>query len=265
MALKILVNTVWKNAVELRVTDSSHAETSDGSGKLILAGGPPHLKWTQSGTAERRFYYINKSATLEADAFVMWRADRHLTHSLTVLSYSDFTTTADSNIFSSSNFAETLVGANADAWVYEFSARSTKEAFGFRLTDGTGGAYVKSLGQCYFCSAFTVNYPVSMEVKPLGIRDSVKKGKNFYRVSEQIGIELEGLTDAETVTLEDILTDNDGRTIEEPFYLYDSGAAWLTDKLVPVILGDRPIKKEFNDLYSLQLQLYRLEEYPNAN
>lgn len=257
--IQLLVNSVWGDAAQLRVTDSSDVETSDGAGVQNITSGPRHLEWTQDGTAERRLVYVEKGGTLTYDTVVVTRADRYETHGVQIADYATYTGSATTR-FTSTNFAETLIGEDSLDYVLEIgSTISSKQAVSLTLSSGTGGAYSKTVNKFYACSSLELNNVKSAAVRPEKRATSVIIDRRAYQVSKGVRLQFEMVTDSQLNSLDTLY-----RLREEPFFIYDSSGLWLQEKLLHVVLSGAPVVKSFNDLHEVELNLKTLRRYDNA-
>lgn len=257
MAIKIIVNDVWKLAAQLAVTDSSNNLTTDVDGLYAVTGGPRHLYWKQSGTAERRIYYANTAGNIACDTLVMTRADLHVGHQIQILSSTAFLSTTSTEYDSGTNFNPTLVGKRSQDWVKEGLSISGKEAVAVRFMDGTAGAYQKEVHQLYFGTALTLSALRRVTTRPTekDFRFLTKENQS-YRVSESGTLEFEAV-DSDTLTSLQALW----RLREEPFFIYDDDGYWLDGKLWHCVLREPAISKAFDDFHNLQLDVLRLQTY----
>jgi hypothetical protein len=254
VSLKILTNQVWRDACQVLVTDTSDVATAEQDAILSITGGPRHLPWEEtSATADRRFVYINKNGGLSADTMVITRADRHQNHDLSAFSWTSYPATKDAEIFGDATFSATLVGLQSQDFVYEFTERTNKQAFGVDFSAGTEGAYQKFVHQIYFCSALTLSYPDGFDYQPLSGVAAYLLRRQMYRVQHHGSLRFNHITRAEVTALEQLYAAQD-----EPLFVYDSSGYWLRDKLWHCILG-QPTKQALgDDHFVATLDLFRL-------
>lgn len=253
MSIKLLVNHAWDSCALVSAYDNAYASAGDASGIQSVVGGPRHLSWTQSGTGDRVVAYVDTSSTLAADTFVMVRADRHLTHGVTVKSWATWTSSA-SDLFASSNFAETLIGRGSKDYVLEFAAVSGKQALGVLLEAGTGGAYAKTLSQMYFASAFNLPNIASVTLEPMYA--GYYRNRQNYLIDEQITLISGGLTQTQIAAFEAL-----PNLLSEPVFLYESAGALLQDKLYHCIIDRFSVIQATDNLYGVQIVANRLRAY----
>lgn len=250
--IKFITNTVAANAAEIRISDTSDVEqTAEYDNRFNLVGGARYHRHTQDGAGGRRYVYINKTNTLSADTAVFTDFDAHLTHQVTLYSWTDYTSTIDSSIFSSSNFAETLVGPESTDWVYPFTQRTGKEAFGLELQSGTGGSYTKTVGKVFFGNAVSFSYPEAVTREPIDQRIAI--GTNWHYCREAYQFVFTGLT---LSAIDSFLAQSNLYT--EPLFIYDAAGNWIPPKLIYGIMPSAPTVQQFDDLYSMQVQFFQL-------
>jgi len=250
MSLKIIPNTVWSQAVQLKVTDTSNSATTDGDKLANVTTGGRQLSWTQSGTAGRRIVYVNKDGAIDYDTFIVTDADNHNTHKVEIVEWTTYTSTA-ADEFSSTNFAETLVGRNSTDWIYERSTEATNlQALGLELDDGTGGAYAKTVGKIYAGTAIEYTYGFSLERKRFYKFRINEKGNQAYAVIESVKLTFNNFSD----TLFDSL-DNLYRNTTDPIFVYDTTGNEITEKLLHCLIVAKPVVHDFNDIRTITLDL----------
>lgn len=254
--MKIIANTVWENAVQVTPTDSTPAVTTDKAGVLCVTGGPRHLSWTQSGTAERSIWYANTAGNLSCDSVVITRAEKHVGHQIQILSSDDFLTTTATEYDSGSDFDPTLVGKNSRDWVKTDLDISDAEGIAVRLMDGDAGSYTRTLHQVYFGTALDLEDLKQVQTAPLRrkTRHNTEEGQT-YVVTERATLRFEGVTSTNIDTFETLY-----RLREEPVFLYDEDGYWLDDNLWHCVIESNPIEKTFDDHHSLELRVLRLAE-----
>lgn len=253
MALKILTNQAWRDAAQISITDSSFAEvTADQTKALNVVGGHRGLAFSSSTTGDRIITYINKSGNLAADTMVAVGASAFNGHQVKVQQYTTYTSSV-TDIFSTSNFAETLIGYQSTDWVYEFSAVSTKQALALYLGAGTGGAYTKTIGQVYFCNALSLSYPADLVVQPLPLKATVQLAGVPFGVMEKFNFKFNGVSATEAQSLTNLY-----KKTREPIFIYDSNGDWVFDKLLHCVVGAVKIGERFDDLHDVSLEVYRL-------
>ena len=121
--------------------------------------------------------------------------------------------------------------------------------YGFvRITGLTSG---RSIHQVYLSSPFSFNHLSGIPIRRETFFDWVGR----YQCDEQIDLEFVGATKAEYNILLQL-----PKLIEEPFFLYDSTAGYLYEKLIHVVATDLPTLQEFDGRYSVRLRCYRLHQ-----
>lgn len=251
MALKILVNHAWAGCADFLVTNGSDVETADTLTRNMV-GGARHLTFTQAGTAGLRIVYVNKSAKLSFDTFVMVNASRHLGHAFQLVSWATYTGTLTQHV-NESNWAPTLVNGGRDYVEGGFSA-SNVDALGIVLDSGSGGAYTKTLNQLYFSTAFTLPYFGSMSMTPTWT--AVAVGRQRYHVDERRALVIPGLTKTQKETLLEL---PNLRT--QPFFIWDDSGDYFSENLYHCVCTSLGIAQEMDELYTASFELYRLRRY----
>jgi len=249
--LQLIANTTWGQAVQVRVTDGGDALTADTEPAQNIVGGPSHLSFTQSGTAERRWVYINKAGALSFDTVIVTNMNRHNTHGVQIRSWNPYPATPTTH-YTSNNFAEVLVGINSTDWIYQLAAQSSKQGAGLVLYAGAGGAYSAKVNQVYFGTAFTFNRnPSPIVINP--VWQSVVRNRQRYLVQDRVSFSVINMTRAELDSLQKIY-----RIEEEPFFLYDADGIRLSGKLWHCVLGSMQASPTFDNLYDVQFIVFRL-------
>lgn len=258
MSIKLLTNTVFRDAVSVVNGDTSTTINTLGDGINLVSGGR-HLSWLTDNADGRRISYVNRGGGLAADMCVVVGADRALTHTLTISYHNTYDGTYSggsgaTNIFTSTNFAETLVGYGSQDFVYEFAALSNKQAFSVVNAAGTGGAYTEQLTKFYIGSSFSLTYPKEVTFNPFWA--SVRVDEQHYLCEERAYFSFQNLTKAEIETFEGLY-----KVTEEPCFLYDSGGTWIPEKLYHGIVQDVIVQPQFNDFFELRFAMYQLRHY----
>lgn len=254
MTFQLLVNSIWDQSAVARVTDGSDAEVAAEQPNVsVITGGPRHLTLTQSGTAARRYVYINKTTPMSFDSLVMARADRHVGHSVAFRWWSNYTSTS-TDLVTSTNWAPTLVGPRAQDYILTGLSVATAQAAGVVLDSGSGGAYTKKLSQLFFCNSFS--FPQAPTVRTISAFGPIVIGRQHYLVNEQLQIVWPQLTRAQVNTIQAL-----PRVLTEPCFLYDSTGRFLIDKLLHVMITRLSVVAEFNDLHRLTMECFALRQY----
>lgn len=255
MTLRLCVNNAFNDCSALLVTDTSHAATTDADGVFSVVGSPRHLSWTQSGTGGRIVAYVNKAANLAFDTFIMTRADRHVGHEFRLRSYATYTSSSTDHI-SSSNWAPTLVGVRSQDFITTAYSQTGRAALGIYLSDGTGGAYSKSVAPFYFCSSFVFPSAQSVGVQMRPYFQGLTNGRNWYLFEEVLTLNIDGLTRAQVDTLQMM-----PRLMSEPSFLYDDSGYLLADYLWHGLVTSLTVAQAQNDFHSISLEFARLRSY----
>lgn len=255
MSLQLLVNSVFANTAQLKVTDTSNADTTDQAGIYTITGASRQLAWTSNATADRRLVYINKAGTLSCTHVVLTRADKHLNHTLNIHSFETYSSSATLQYNSGAAFADTLIGPLGQDWV-RAQTMTSKQGLSLSFLAGTGGNYTKVVHSLYFCTAFALNYPGPVTAKPqrLGERHQVKH--NSFLIDERRIYTAENLTKAEITQFEQLY-----KLKENPVFLYDADGTVIPDKLAHGMIGDYVISKQFNDLLTIEFAFSTLRQW----
>jgi hypothetical protein len=250
MAIELITNTVWKDSALVLPTDSSNAATSDTANIENITRGPRHLEWAQTGTAVRRLVYENKRGNLGANRCVITRADRY-SSGYTIRKYSTYSGSATTIEDAAS--APTCIGQNSQDYVASFTAAASQQAFSVEFK----GSGAKIVNKIYFGTALAFAEPQSPTISPYW--DRYSNGSKTYLCSEVMNIQFkdEPATTATSLEAQFLLK-------EEPCFLYDSAGTILADKLWHCIVSNLQVTPMFNDKYQVDLQVYRLREYPSV-
>ncbi len=253
MALKILTNSVWSQSAVIKVTDTSNADTTEQTGIETLIGGLPHLYWTSSDTTEKRIVYLNKNSGISSTHFILKRADKHLGHKINLYKSSSYSSSISSVVSSSDPIvAGDLIGTNDDSLVLE-CASTNVEALIAEFKSGTGGTYTKYIHQCFFSTAFDLEYTNSYKTLSLPFPSVITKSNKTYLVNKQISISVNKLTRTQINSFYALYKIN-----QEPFFLYDSTGNFLRKKLIHCIANKFAVSQATDDHYILNLDLYEL-------
>ena len=258
MGFDLLTNTAFQQCSRLIITDSSNVDL-EAEDALSVSGGHMHLEYTQSGTAEERIIYDEGATGLSYDTVVAARADRYNTHGVDVREYTTYPG-ASSDEFTTTTFAETLVGYNSDIWVYERSTQATSlDAIGLILDNGTGGAYTKTVNKVVFANKLSFPNVQSFIRTPLRRDTIIERDGQPYQCDNQLIIQFKQVSDADLESFDKLF-----RVKEEPFFIYDSGGDWLTDKCWPVIMNGFSATHPYPDDNILTITVSKLKEYTNT-
>jgi hypothetical protein len=259
VAIKLVVNSAWRDAIRILVTDNSDVASSDGDKITNVTTGPRHLEWTQSGTSARRIVYHNGDGGIDYDTFIVTRADRLNTHSVKIIEWTAYTATS-SNEFSTTTFAETLVGAQSTDWVYEpASAVTGLEALGLETDAGTGGAFTATLNKVYAGTSIELENPVSAGTQPVDRTTRIVLDTKSYQVDELLTLTFKHVTSAQVESIRNLY-----QIHTEPFFVYDQEDNWVPYKLYHCVFAGAPVTQVFDDLYNMTLNLARVRLYNNT-
>lgn len=255
MTLRLCTNNAFEDCSNILVSDTSHSLTTDTDGIWSVASGPRHLCWTQSGTAGRILAYVNKSGNLAWDTFIMTRADRHSGHEFRLRSYATYSSSSTDHI-SSSNWAPTLVGARSQDFVTTAYSGSSLQALGIYLSDGTGGAYAKSVYPFYFCSSFSFPQTRDIAVTFQNLWLDGIVNRHLYRFEERVTLVVNKLTRANVQSLQAL-----PKLLTEPCFLYDDSGYLLSDYLWHGLITRLNISQPQDDFHTVTLEFSRLRSY----
>lgn len=254
MTFQLLVNSINDQAAVARVTDSSDVEVAAEQPNIsVITGGPRHLQLAQSGTAARRYVYINKTTAMSFDSLVMVRADRHVGHSVAFRWWSNYTSTS-TDISTSSNWAPTLVGPLSQDYIVTGLSVSTAQAAGVVLDSGSGGAYTKKLAQLFFANSFS--FPQPPAVRRSVVFGPIVIGRQHYLIDERITFSWPLLTRAQVNTLQQL-----PRLLSEPCFIYDSSGRFIPEKLLHIMITKLSVVAEYNDLHRVEMECFLLRQY----
>lgn len=255
--INILANTVGRDAAEIRITDSSNVDVgaSESAGKTIISGGARYLRWTQSGTAERRVVYINTNGGLDFTHVFIRNADWHSGQTVDIVSWSSYPSTMTTEM-SSVDLDSYLVGPNTLDAVVPLTVDTSPEAVGIVFPS----AYETKVGQIYFCQAVQFDALVGEhtgEVLP-ETEPQRQHWRKHYEIEEQATIMLDG--DQSDV---DGLADLPKR---EPIVLYDDSGSGgvghgIADLAAHCLLTRDSAEARADDSYLVALDYEILREY----
>lgn len=231
----------WDIYIQLMSGGSSSITVSTGDGLHV---------------GEVECYELNQTL-LTADHCVIVDADRHNGHQVTVGTYDNKFPYDSTNLFSNTNFAETLIGPTQKDYVLSFTKQTDVEGFFAAFASGDGGSYTKRFGQIYFGEAVEFNYIYSGS----GIqfsrasRDSsqvLHEGK-YYQLRGVAGIRFAKVTRAELEAFNAL-------PMDEPLFVYDSEGGddygeLIDEKLWHCIVLSRESRALGDDLFELDVQL----------
>lgn len=258
MGIKILANTVWRDAARVVATDTSDVELSNQTALESITGGSRHLSYSGAGTSGVRLVYLNKSAGLDADHAVVIRADRHVGHSLAVRSWDTYRTLGNV-LSSSSNFNPTLVGPTGQDFVLPFTLATNKQAFELELDSGSGGSYTKLVHQVFFSKAVEF---LHQEGKP-----SFRKLRFPTRYEEPTTHKVYLADELVQITAGNVPNDTvrDFERLpwlkQEPLVIYDSTGKDIPYFALHGIIADYSAVQEFDDKYRVTMQILRLRHW----
>lgn len=250
MALQFLFNDAWQDCAQLLVTDGSDAATTDYEAIENITRGPRHLEWTQSGTAVRRVVYLNKAGNLGANACVIARADR-MTSGYTIRRYATYS--ASPTTIETSGSAPTCIGLNSDDYVLTFSATTSQQALSLEFA----GSSAKTFNKVYFGTTLDFDYPNGPTIEPFW--NVITVDRHVYHVRERGTFTLTNVSNTLVSTLQ-----AKQKRHEQPCFIYDSLGTLLADKLWHCIIGNISVLSTFNDINTVQIEAFRLREYPSV-
>lgn len=252
MSLLLLPNNVWHDAAQIKVTDSLNVETTDSAGLESVIGGPRSIYWTSGATDARRIALVNKDGTLSCSHIILARADWHLTKNLSLISWSNYSSTSTTE-YSTASFAESLIGPREQDWVYPLEL-SSKQAIGVSF-NSTG--YTKLVNKFFVSNAITLEHYTAPSFQMLPFPSRHQHLRQQYLVDRVWNISVEKLTKAEVDTIEAI-----PNLLSEPLFIYDADGTSIYHKLIFGIISDHQVTAAFNDLYQLSLTVRELRQWP---
>lgn len=248
--IQLITNSVWRDSAQIIVTDNSDVVTTDATSLENISRGPRHLEASISGLAARRIVYVNKRGNLSANCCVLTRSDR-LTSGYTIRKYTTYSST--SVTLEDSAGAPTGIGLNSQDYVLTFGAASSLQA----LSIQNKSTAAKTVGKVYFGNAIDLLYPGQLEIEPRWARFLVRRRE--YLVREVAKFSFERVTAAVLQSVHAAY-----KLQEEPVFLYDSAGTLLEDKLWHCVLSNVKVNAKFSDHYTLEIEAYRLREYPSV-
>ncbi len=250
MSIELIFNTVWRDCARVLPTDSSNVATADTTDIENITRGPRHFDWAQSGTAVRRLVYESQSANLSANRAVITRADR-LASGYTLRKYAAYPGTATT--IENSGSPPTCIGQNSQDYVASFTAAASQEAFSLEFL----GSSSKKVNKFYLGTAIEFTRPQSCTIVPFW--DMYRVGRKHYLCSQILSIRFAHVSQSIVDTLEDMHLQKD-----EPCFFHDPEGGHLTDKLWHGVLSQPVVTPIFNNSYDVDLQMFRLREYPSV-
>lgn len=248
MSIKFIANDAHDDAA-LVLTLPAASNT----GILNAASGPRFLEMSHSGTQPFALIYRNENATLNADHLIATRADRFNGEPIDVNAYSNYSGSSTS-LFSSGSFAETLVGLNSQDWVLSFTEVTSQEALEIKTTSND----VDTWGKVYFGKGVELSTLTGVEISPVSYNELIPFGRNFWHVESKLTMSFTGVSYAQISDFLKLYRLND-----DAIFIYDSEETYLPGKLWHVIIPTKPITNEFNDALNVQIEAYRLREWPD--
>lgn len=263
MSIKLLANTVWRDAVNLVAATSSGGPfttvAADSLNAIAAAEGHRGLIWKSTDATTKALMYINPAGNLTADACVLVRADYALTHNI-YLRYWSTLRTPWSTAATETGFSQSLMGPRAQDYVWEFTQVANQKAWGIEFEDGAGGAWTEKAGKVYFCQAFTFGgLPEDGAIAQFSPAwRSMPYGKEVYLVEMAGVFRFTDLTQSDVDSFHALTGLPD---LKQPVFLYDSGATIIAAKLWHCVIPNISIEQDQNDLYTITLETYRLRHY----
>ena len=261
MPIEILANHALSRSVDYQWADSTQEPLTDQTGRSNFTGGARHLLATSPvGTGFVRLQYVNNdtSAFGSFDRVVITNADLALTHKVEIVSATSFWG-GHANLLSTTNFAETLIGPKSQDYLLSFSSISSKKALHVNLDDGTGGSWTKKIGKVFFSQALAFDYVAEGEPRRNPAFDAISIDGEKFLTQERIRLTFQSLTDSQVQSFHSL--PGVWGKFRQPFFIYDSSAVYLAEKLLHVVLSDREVIKQSADFYTMSLDLYVLRYY----
>lgn len=244
MGLWLLANTVGRDAAEIRVTDNTNVEVaaSEAEGIDVIRGGPRSLKWTQSGTNQRRIAYVNKSGLGTATHCVIVDAALHEGKVLHVYGWDDY---AASGSAMHGAAPTPLIGIDQRDWAFELTT-SFPDAEAFGVSFGISDTYSKTVRQIYFCDGLEFDHASAVQFQRVPVHASaVPHCGNFYKIHATATMTVGPVTRADIDTYYALPK-------EDPVFFYDdTGGSDYGDhilhKLWHCIIAGEQVVVDYND------------------
>lgn len=258
MPLIVLANTAQKDAAQLKVTDTADTATTDITGLENIAGGQRWQKWTSGATADRRIAYINKGGGMSCTHVVLTRADLHVGHQVVIHSWSNYTSSATTELDTGTTWAPTLIGERSQDFVWDLTANAiaSKQALTMTFQAGTGGNYTKVVGQIYFSNGLSLLYPGSVQIQKLPFPSTYVYDRQAYSVDEEWQFIATQMTRAEVETFE-----TQYMLQRRPIFIYDAAGTLIPTKLLHCMIKEFRIIEIFDDFYAIQLTVNKLRQW----
>ena len=258
MPLVFLANTAWKDAAQLKVTDTADTATTDTTGLENVTGGQRWHRWTSGATADRRIAYINKSGGMSCTYAVLTRADLHVGHQVMIHSWSNYTSSATTELDTGTTWAPTLIGERAQDYVWNLTSNaiSSKQALTMTFLAGTGGNYTKTVGQIYFSNGLSLSYPGPVQISKLAFPSTYVYDRQAYIVDEEWQFVITQMSRAEVETFE-----TQYMLQRRPIFIYDTDGTLIPTKLLHCMIKEFRIVEVFDDFYAIQLEVVKLRQW----
>lgn len=256
MSLKILTNTVWGQAAELRYSNNT-TKLDSTVDQYNITAGPLHLDYNLVEFASLfNIDYINKDAIFDYDTIVLTRADHVAGKTVKFVGYNTYTASSFFHL-NSGSFGETLYGVDSDIYVRDTTADGIGEE-GLRMVIGDADAGHK-VSKFYGCKSVTIDNAMGLQRELLPRGTKVVLGGEVYEVEERYSITLPWLDDDTIQHINNLYKIKEGL-----FFIWDTTGAYINERIIPCILAGSVVVKVFNDLHIQTLEVFRVRSYFNT-
>lgn len=258
MALELLVNHALQRCVDFHWSESD--QTIQYHSALGFVAGPRHVISTSPlGASYARLQYAANTGFGTLNRFILSRADLLLTHALGVSWNTNAWTGTATDLFTSSNFAATLIGPKTQDYLLEYTAITTAKGLYLSLDNGTGGAYTRKIGKAFWSEKFALDYLELQYPQRQPLWESVRAGSKNFLVQERITFKWKHVTSAQIRTFLALFQMHGDK--REPFFIYDPQAFYLPEKLLHVVKDTHQIVYKGDDVHDLTLTVFVLRYY----
>lgn len=258
MSLKILTNTVWGQAAELRYLDNTTKLNSTVDQYNVTAGAL-HLDYNLvASTTQLNVDYINKDAILDYDTVVIARADLLAGFDVKIIGYTSYTASSFNHL-STGVFAETLYGIDSDIYVRDTTADGIgDEGLRLQVVAAPVPANYK-INKFYGCKSVTIDNAMGLQRELLPRGSKIVLCGEVYEVEERYSITLPWLDDSTIQQINNLYKIKEGL-----FFIWDTTGAYINERIIPCILAGSVVVKVFNDLHIQTLEVFRVRSYFNT-
>lgn len=263
MALRFITNTIFRDASKL----SASGFTTNGGSVDNLRSGARYLgwDWSRSG-ADEVIYQRNDDYTLVADTFVIAGGADQLTeatgYNIDYLDESTGWTTITPNETASSTWdastdSSAIIGPDSDDIVLTFDKISDASAYRWTFAGGSPSVTDGSFQKLWFSESMEFGSEHSViSVTMERTRATVQRGQSPYVIDLNAQIIIGHATRADINSFK-----QQWKIDEEPFFLYDSDAQYIPEKLWHVVLTSFNAQPVTDNVYSVTLGISRLKGY----